>query len=144
MIEYLKGNVSTFVTFKESIHMEKKPKLMIYILFATVLLLGALLLQSNNQEHPVLLGSYQSETMPPDIFMLSFDKNGKYLTYYNSELVDEGDYKAVSDTETYIIKSDTENQLIVLLNNDEFYYYSPDGQVFLLKNLDKTPTILNP
>lgn len=101
-------------------------------------------MQSNNRERPVLLGSYQSETMPPDIFMLSFDENGKYAAYYNSELVDEGDYKAVSDTETYIIKSDTENQLIVLLNNDEFYYYSPDDQVFLLKNLDKRPTIFNP
>lgn len=75
--------------------------------------------------------------------MLSFDRKGRYEVYYNSELVDEGTFSDVNNTETYIIESSSENQLIVLLENDEFYYYAPDNQVFLLKNLDKVPTSLN-
>ena len=75
--------------------------------------------------------------------MLSFDRKGRYEVYYNSELVDEGAFSDVNNTETYIIESSSENQLIVLLENDEFYYYAPDNQVFLLKNLDKVPTSLN-
>lgn len=43
----------------------------------------------------------------------------------------------------YVIESDTENQLLVLLEEDEFYYYSPDNKVFLLKNLGKAPARLN-
>lgn len=81
--------------------------------------------------------------MPPDIYMLSFNKEGEYEAYYNSVLVEQGSFSKVNDTETYVIESDTEKQLLVLLEEDEFYYYSPDNKVFLLKNLDKTPTRLN-
>lgn len=113
------------------------------ILSITVLILSGLLWDSKNQEVPTLVGSYQSETMPPDIFMLSFDRDGQYEVYYNSLLVDEGNFEAVTDSESYIIQSEEQNQLIVLLEKDEFYYYSANNEVYLLKNLDKVPTKIN-
>ena len=122
--------------------MKKKTKITI-ALSLLVIILSVWFWENSNQKHPILLGSYQSETMPPNIYMLSFDRKGRYEVYYNSELVDEGTFSGVNNTETYIIESSSENQLIVLLENDEFYYYAPDNQVFLLKNLDKVPTSLN-
>lgn len=122
--------------------MKKKSTLLI-ALSLVVIILTISFFEKKNREHPILIGSYQSETMPPDIYMLSFNKEGEYEAYYNSVLVEQGSFSKVNDTETYVIESDTEKQLLVLLEEDEFYYYSPDNKVFLLKNLDKTPTRLN-
>lgn len=37
--------------------------------------------------------------MPPNIYMLSFDRKARYEVYYNSELVDEGTFSDVNNTE---------------------------------------------
>lgn len=118
--------------------MKNKSSNIILILSIAVVILSLTLLKVFNEPQPKLIGSYQSETSPPDIYMLSFFKNGTFEIYSNSILVDEGRYKSTTD-EAYIIKSDKENQLLVLNKNDAFYYYSPDNKAYLMKNLDKSP-----
>lgn len=123
--------------------MKKTTKVLLAL--SVVVIIGCIRLwEISNQPHPKLFGSYQSDISPPDDFyMLSFNQKNEYEVYRNSFLADNGSYSKVADTDTYIIDSKTENQLIFLLEDDEFYYYAPDGQVFLLKVIDKVPTRLN-
>ena len=122
--------------------MKKKANLIILILSVVVIILSMTLLKVSSEPQPKLVGSYQSETMPPDIYMLSFFQDGTYELYENSNLVDEGTYISTDTDEAYLIKSEQENQLIVLSKDDNFYYYSPDQSVYLMKNLDKYPVSL--
>lgn len=114
----------------------------ILVLSVVVVILSITLLKISSDPQPKLIGSYQSETMPPDIYMLSFFQDGTYELYENSNLVDEGTYISTDTDEAYLIKSEQENQLIVLSKDDNFYYYSPDQSVYLMKNLDKYPVSL--
>lgn len=114
----------------------------ILVLSVVVVILSITLLKISSDPQPKLIGSYQSETMPPDIYMLSFFQDGTYEVYENSNLVDEGTYISTDTDEAYLIKSEQENQLIVLSKDDNFYYYSPDQSVYLMKNLDKYPVSL--
>lgn len=114
----------------------------ILVLSVVVVILSITLLKISSDPQPKLIGSYQSETMPPDIYMLSFFQDGTYELYENSNLVDEGTYISTDTDEAYLIKSEQENQLIVLSKDDNFYYYSPDQSVYLMKNLDKSPVSL--
>lgn len=114
----------------------------ILVLSVVVVILSITLLKISSDSQPKLIGSYQSETMPPDIYMLSFFQDGTYELYENSNLVDEGTYISTDNDEAYLIKSEQENQLIVLSKDDNFYYYSPDQSVYLMKNLDKYPVSL--
>lgn len=122
--------------------MKKKANLIILVLSVVVVILSITLLKISSDPQPKLIGSYQSETMPPDIYMLSFFQDGTYELYENSNLVDEGTYISTDTDEAYLIKSEQENQLIVLSKDDNFYYYSPDQSVYLMKNLDKSPVSL--
>lgn len=122
--------------------MKKKVNVIILVLSVVVVILSITLLKISSDPQPKLIGSYQSETMPPDIYMLSFFQDGTYELYENSNLVDEGAYISTDTDEAYLIKSEQENQLIVLSKDDNFYYYSPDQSVYLMKNLDKYPVSL--
>lgn len=122
--------------------MKKKVNVIILVLSVVVVILSITLLKISSDPQPKLIGSYQSETMPPDIYMLSFFQDGAYEVYENSNLVDEGTYISTDTDEAYLIKSEQENQLIVLSKDDNFYYYSPDQSVYLMKNLDKYPVSL--
>lgn len=122
--------------------MKKKVDVIILFLSVVVVILSITLLKISSDPQPKLIGSYQSETMPPDIYMLSFFQDGTYELYENSNLVDEGTYISTDTDEAYLIKSEQENQLIVLSKDDNFYYYSPDQSVYLMKNLDKYPVSL--
>ena len=122
--------------------MKKKVDVIILVLSVLVVILSITLLKISSDPQPKLIGSYQSETMPPDIYMLSFFQDGTYELYENSNLVDEGTYISTDTDEAYLIKSEQENQLIVLSKDDNFYYYSPDQSVYLMKNLDKYPVSL--
>lgn len=122
--------------------MKKKVDVIILFLSVVVVILSITLLKISSDPQPKLIGSYQSETMPPDIYMLSFFQDGTYEVYENSNLVDEGTYISTDTDEAYLIKSEQENQLIVLSKDDNFYYYSPDQSVYLMKNLDKSPVSL--
>ncbi len=122
--------------------MKKKVNVIILVLSVVVVILSITLLKISSDPQPKLIGSYQSETMPPDIYMLSFFQDGTYELYENSNLVDEGTYISTDTDEAYLIKSEQENQLIVLSKDDNFYYYSPDQSVYLMKNLDKYPVSL--
>ena len=122
--------------------MKKKVDVIILVLSVVVVILSITLLKISSDPQPKLIGSYQSETMPPDIYMLSFFQDGTYEVYENSNLVDEGTYISTDTDEAYLIKSEQENQLIVLSKEDNFYYYSPDQSVYLMKNLDKYPVSL--
>lgn len=122
--------------------MKKKVDVIILVLSVVVVILSITLLKISSDPQPKLIGSYQSETMPPDIYMLSFFQDGTYELYENSNLVDEGTYISTDTDEAYLIKSEQENQLIVLSKDDNFYYYSPDQSVYLMKNLDKSPVSL--
>ena len=122
--------------------MKKKVNVIIVVLSVVVVILSITLLKISSDPQPKLIGSYQSETMPPDIYMLSFFQDGTYELYENSNLVDEGTYISTDTDEAYLIKSEQENQLIVLSKDDNFYYYSPDQSVYLMKNLDKYPVSL--
>ncbi|WP_373739736.1 hypothetical protein [Jeotgalibaca porci] len=122
--------------------MKKKVDVIILVLSVVVVILSITLLKISSDPQPKLIGSYQSETMPPDIYMLSFFQDGTYELYENSNLVDEGTYISTDTDEAYLIKSEQENQLIVLSKDDNFYYYSPDQSVYLMKNLDKYPVSL--
>ncbi|WP_373738194.1 hypothetical protein [Jeotgalibaca porci] len=122
--------------------MKKKVNVIILVLSVVVVILSITLLKISSDPQPKLIGSYQSETMPPDIYMLSFFQDGTYEVYENSNLVDEGTYISTDTDEAYLIKSEQENQLIVLSKDDNFYYYSPDQSVYLMKNLDKYPVSL--
>ncbi len=122
--------------------MKKKVDVIILVLSVVVVILSITLLKISSDPQPKLIGSYQSETMPPDIYMLSFFQDGTYEVYENSKLVDEGTYISTDTDEAYLIKSEQENQLIVLSKDDNFYYYSPDQSVYLMKNLDKYPVSL--
>lgn len=122
--------------------MKKKVDVIILVLSVVVVILSITLLKISSDPQPKLIGSYQSETMPPDIYMLSFFQDGTYEVYENSNLVDEGTYISTDTDEAYLIKSEQENQLIVLSKDDNFYYYSPDQSVYLMKNLDKSPVSL--
>lgn len=122
--------------------MKKKVNVIILVLSVVVVILSITLLKISSDPQPKLVGSYQSETMPPDIYMLSFFQDGTYEVYENSNLVDEGTYISTDTDEAYLIKSEQENQLIVLSKDDNFYYYSPDQSVYLMKNLDKYPVSL--
>ncbi|MGO4961043.1 hypothetical protein [Jeotgalibaca porci] len=122
--------------------MKKKVDVIILVLSVVVVILSITLLKISSDPQPKLIGSYQSETMPPDIYMLSFFQDGTYEVYENSNLVDEGTYISTDTDEAYLIKSEQENQLIVLSKDDNFYYYSPDQSVYLMKNLDKYPVSL--
>ena len=122
--------------------MKKKVDVIILVLSVVVVILSITLLKISSDPQPKLIGSYQSETMPPDIYMLSFFQDGTYEVYENSNLVDEGTYISTDTDEAYLIKSEQENQLIVLSKDDAFYYYSPDQSVYLMKNLDKYPVSL--
>lgn len=122
--------------------MKKKVDVIILVLSVLVVILSITLLKISSDPQPKLFGSYQSETMPPDIYMLSFFQDGTYELYENSNLVDEGTYISTDTDEAYLIKSEQENQLIVLSKDDNFYYYSPDQSVYLMKNLDKYPVSL--
>ena len=122
--------------------MKKKVDVIILVLSVVVVILSITLLKISSEPQPKLIGSYQSETMPPDIYMLSFFQDGTYELYENSNLVDEGTYISTDTDEAYLIKSEQENQLIVLSKDDNFYYYSPDQSVYLMKNLDKYPVSL--
>ena len=117
--------------------MKKKVDVIILVLSVVVVILSITLLKISSDPQPKLIGSYQSETMPPDIYMLSFFQDGTYEVYENSNLVDEGTYISTDTDEAYLIKSEQENQLIVLSKDDNFYYYSPDQSVYLMKNLGK-------
>lgn len=119
--------------------MKKKQNVSILILSIAVVILSVTLLKTLSAPQPKLIGSYQSETFPPDIYMLSFYENGTFEIYSNSSLVDGGKYTSTTTDEAYTIKSDKENQLLVLSKNDTFYYYSPDNNAYLMKNLDKSP-----
>lgn len=122
--------------------MKKKVDVIILVLSVVVVILSITLLKISSDPQPKLIGSYQSETMPPDIYMLSYFQDGTYELYENSNLVDEGTYISTDTDEAYLIKSEQENQLIVLSKDDNFYYYSPDQSVYLMKNLDKYPVSL--
>ena len=122
--------------------MKKKVDVIILVLSVVVVILSITLLKISSDPQPKLIGSYQSETMPPDIYMLSFLQDATYELYENSNLVDEGTYISTDTDEAYLIKSEQENQLIVLSKDDNFYYYSPDQSVYLMKNLDKYPVSL--
>ena len=122
--------------------MKKKVDVIILVLSVVVVILSITLLKISSDPQPKLIGSYQSETMPPDIYMLSFFQDGTYEVYENSNLVDEGTYISTDTDEAYLIKSEQENQLIVLSKDNNFYYYSPDQSVYLMKNLDKYPVSL--
>lgn len=122
--------------------MKKKVDVIILVLSVVVVILSITLLKISSDPQPKLIGSYQSETMPPDIYMLSFFQDGTYELYENSNLVDEGTYISTDTDEAYLIKSEQENQLIVLSKDNNFYYYSPDQSVYLMKNLDKYPVSL--
>lgn len=122
--------------------MKKKVDVIILVLSVVVVILSITLLKISSDPQPKLIGSYQSETMPPDIYMLSFFQDGTYELYENSNLVDEGTYISTDTDEAYLIKSEQENQLIVLSKDNNFYYYSPDQSVYLMKNLDKSPVSL--
>lgn len=122
--------------------MKKKVNVIILVLSVVVVILSITLLKISSDPQPKLIGSHQSETMPPDIYMLSFFQDGTYEVYENSNLVDEGTYISTDTDEAYLIKSEQENQLIVLSKDDNFYYYSPDQSVYLMKNLDKYPVSL--
>ena len=122
--------------------MKKKVDVIILVLSVVVVILSITLLKISSDPQPKLIGSYQSETMPPDIYMLSFFQDGTYELYENSNLVEEGTYISTDTDEAYLIKSEQENQLIVLSKDDNFYYYSPDQSVYLMKNLDKYPVSL--
>ena len=122
--------------------MKKKVNVIIVVLSIVVVILSITLLKISSDPQPKLIGSYQSETMPPDIYMLSFFQDGTYELYENSNLVDEGTYISTDTDEAYLIKSEQENQLIVLSKDNNFYYYSPDQSVYLMKNLDKYPVSL--
>ena len=91
---------------------------------------------------PKLVGTYQSETDPPNIIMLSFFQNGTFEEYYNASLVDSGTYLKEVDI-VYTLHSDKKDEYIVLQDDDSFYYYyeGPKGlDIYLLKNLGKVPT----
>lgn len=122
--------------------MNKKSKVIIAILSVLVVSLGLTLIKIYEKYQPELIGSYQSEAGPPDIYLLSFFKDGTYEIYERSILVDEGEYESAGTDEAYTIKSDKENQLLVLNKDDAFYYYSPDNKVYHMKNVDKNPVSL--
>ena len=89
-----------------------------------------------------LIGTYQSETDPPNIIMLSFFQNGTFEEYYNASLVDSGTYLKEVDI-VYTLHSDKKDEYIVLQDDDSFYYFYevPKGlDIYLLKNLGKVPT----
>ncbi|MGO4993487.1 hypothetical protein ACTQ5F_00340 [Jeotgalibaca porci] len=63
--------------------MKKKVDVIILVLSVVVVILSITLLKISSDPQPKLIGSYQSETMPPDIYMLSFFQDGTYEVYEN-------------------------------------------------------------
>ncbi|WP_320164001.1 hypothetical protein [uncultured Trichococcus sp.] len=91
---------------------------------------------------PKLVGTYQSETAPPNIIMISFFQDGTFEEYYNASLVDSGTYRKEKDS-VYTLHSEKKEDYIILQEEDSFYYYYRDAAgstIFLLKNLGKAPT----
>lgn len=91
---------------------------------------------------PHLVGTYQSETSPPNIKKVFFFKTVHLKNITTRGLVDSGTYrkeKWVRSIHCIVTKDD----YIILQENDSFYYYYrnvEDSTIFLLENLGKTPT----
>lgn len=122
----------------------KNKKSWVFSLVLLVLLISVFFIFiGNSEDSHLLLGTYQSETDPPDIVMMSFFEDGSFEEYQNSELINTGTFLKENE-EVYLLFNNNETILVILQQGDQFYYYSSDERVYLLKNLDKTPTtILN-
>lgn len=114
-------------------------KLLTAISIVLILILSFYLYQKTTEPPPRLLGTYQSETNPPNIIMMSFTHDGEFEEYFNSKLVDSGTFKKEEEG-VYSIHSENKTDLLLTQKGDQFYYYFDNDEVYLLKNLDKAPS----
>ena len=113
------------------------------IIFAIVSLFFNFYLYGKVTETPSsLTGTFQTEdTNPSGLLMMSFTQEGDFEEYYESELMDSGTYEQKKEN-VYVLHSDKKDEMITLQKNQEeqFYYYSDDGNVYLLEKEGNAPT----